>query len=67
MGHVRVQVDRRGGYLRVPEPEGDDGDAVAGEQQAHRGGVAQGVHRDPLGSQRRARLLCGLDVLGEAP
>ena len=36
-------------------------------QQVHRRGVTQRVHRDPLGSQRRARLLRGRDVLGEAP
>jgi hypothetical protein len=35
----------------VAEPEGDDGDVDPGVEEAHGGGVAQGVHGDVLGAQ----------------
>jgi hypothetical protein len=67
VGHVGVGVDVGRGDLFVSEPEGDYGDVVAGKQEAHGGGVAQCVHRDGLGSDRRAGRGRDRDVQGEAP
>ena len=50
--HVGVQVDVGGGELLVPEPERDDGDVGAGVEEAHGGGVPEGVHGDVLAAQR---------------
>ena len=50
-----------------PSQRGDDGDVVAGEQQAHRGGVPECVHRDVLGLDRQAALGGDCEVAGKAP
>ena len=56
-----------GSFLLVAEPQRDRGGVDAGVEQVHRRGVTHRVHRDPLGLQRPARVLRGLDALGEAP
>ena len=53
VGHVGVEVDLCRGTL-VAEPQSDDGDVDSGVQQAHGGGVPQGVRGDVLAGQRRA-------------
>ena len=51
----------------MAEPERDHGDVIAGEQETHRGGVAQRVHGDPLSLERGAVAVGDGDVVGEAP
>src|SRR5215207_11290880 len=62
---VGVQVDVRRALLLVAKPQRDGGRVDAGVEEHHRGGVAQYVHRDSLGVQRRTPGLRGADVLGE--
>ncbi len=60
---------RRTGQARMTslcQPEGDHGDVVACKEKSHRGGVAERVHRDVLGSDRRAVGRGGLEVERES-
>jgi len=61
-----VQVDVGGGELLVSEPERDDGDVGAGVEEAHGGGVPEGVHGDVFAVQRSAADAGGVEVAGEA-
>jgi hypothetical protein len=63
---VGVQADVRGALLLVTQSQRDGGGVDPGAQQRHRCGVAQDVHRDALGAQRRAVVPGGVDVLGES-
>jgi hypothetical protein len=62
---VGVQVDVGRGELFMAEPEGDHGDVIACEHEAHRRGVPQRVHGDPLCADGRADCLRQCDVVGE--
>jgi hypothetical protein len=64
--HVGVQVDVCGRELLVPEPERDDGDVGAGVEEAHGGGVPEGVHGDVLAAQRSTADARGVEVAGQA-
>src|SRR5215207_4297960 len=59
---VGVQVDVRRALLLVAKPQRDGGRVDAGVEEHHRGGVAQYVHRDSLGVQRRTPGLRGADA-----
>jgi hypothetical protein len=52
--HVGVQVDAGGGDGFVAEPERDHGGVDASFEEAHRGGVTQGVDGDVLAGESRA-------------
>ena len=63
---VSFETEVGGRRVRVAEPQGDDGDVVAREQQAHGRGVSERVHGDVFCPQGWASVCRGGQVEGEA-